>query len=300
MHHMSVAQHWPKVHTSHFSLEAGMKQTITLEAYRRLNDLVQAGPDSLALGIKLHDERKMALHDVFPKDGALQVTDWGDTDDEKPHEVVWLTIELAQVALASAVVPGLIWLGTKLAEKGIDLALVEAANYIVAKLRPKQEAKQLMDITISLPGGTKVRVDPPDGRATITITFPMRKPSRSITKIMMSKLPAKSVQQTPSGQGAAPVLRYGEALQRGHGAFVRRSKGLMQASARPPRTWRSPVGSRTATRQCLYHWASVRRRIRKMSTLQSGADAARAAQPLRRPAIISSPIRFTHTTIYFT
>ena len=47
----------------------------------------------------------------------------------------------------------------------------ELAKTVVAKLRPKQEAKELLDFQIRLPDGTKISVDPPDRDATITIDF---------------------------------------------------------------------------------------------------------------------------------
>jgi len=70
-----------------------------------------------------------------------------------------------------AIVPGVKWLGLKLAEKAVDTALGELAEAIVAKLRPKQEAKELLDFIITLPDGTQIAVDSPDRYATITINF---------------------------------------------------------------------------------------------------------------------------------
>jgi hypothetical protein len=63
-------------------------------------------------------------------------------------------------------------LGEKLAEKAIDAGASEVIKYIVSKLRPQQEAKQLLDIIIRLPDGTQVAVDPPDRGATILLSLP--------------------------------------------------------------------------------------------------------------------------------
>ena len=69
------------------------------------------------------------------------------------------------------IVPGVKWLGMKLAEKAVDTAVGEAAKAIVAKLFPKQKAKQILDFVIKLPDGTQITVDPPDRYATISINF---------------------------------------------------------------------------------------------------------------------------------
>jgi hypothetical protein len=100
------------------------------------------------------------------------VTDWGDTDDSRSHEYVELLLGAAATPVFQyAIVPGIKWIGLKLAEKAVDTALSELAKAVVAGLRPKQEAKQLLDFIIKLPDGTQIAVDPPDRSATITITF---------------------------------------------------------------------------------------------------------------------------------
>jgi hypothetical protein len=157
-----------------FSLEATMTQAITLEVVRRLDDRAEGVVDAPALALKLHNDRKLALHDAFPEDGGLRVIHWGDTDDTESHEGVKLIIEVAEV-VAPYVALGVVWLGKKLAEKAIDTALTEACKSIVDRLRPKQEARQVLDILITLPDGTRIRVDPPDRFATMTIAFPDQK-----------------------------------------------------------------------------------------------------------------------------
>jgi len=143
-----------------------MDSSITLGVYRR------GLSDDSSRALELHNLRKDALHAVFDGDRAIEVKDWGDTDDSVPHEYVEVVVGAAATAIFKyALVPGVKWLGTKLAEKAIDTALGELAKAIVAKLRPAQETKKLLDFTIKLPDGTWIAVDPPDGRATITINF---------------------------------------------------------------------------------------------------------------------------------
>lgn len=96
----------------------------------------------------------------------------GDTDDTETHEWVELTlVAIATAAFKYAVVPAVKWLGEKLLEKAVDAAVGEAAKAVITKLFPKQQAKQLLDFTITLPDGTNIRVNPPDGAASVTISF---------------------------------------------------------------------------------------------------------------------------------
>jgi hypothetical protein len=145
---------------------------LALGVYRRLDNRFVNEDDQSPFGFELHSRRRAALHAVFDGDPEFRVEDWGDADDrERSHEFVELTLALAVKAFHYAVVPGLIWLGKKLADKGVDEVLSEAVKAIVAKLRGKQEAKQILDFQIRLPDGTIVSVDPPDRDATIRIAF---------------------------------------------------------------------------------------------------------------------------------
>ncbi len=149
-----------------------MNTTLKLGVYRRLDHRFEGLSDDSPRALELHIRRKDALHEVFDSDPVIRVTDWGETDDTNSHEFVEVALGAAATAvLQYAIVPGVKWLGSKLAEKAIDTALSELAKVIVAKLRPKQEAKELLDFIIKLPDGTEIAVDPPDRFATITINF---------------------------------------------------------------------------------------------------------------------------------
>ncbi len=149
-----------------------MSTAITLGVYRRLDNRFEGLSDDSPRALELHNRRKDALHAILDSDPIIRVTDWGDTDDSRPHEYVEVLLGAAAAAVFQyAIVPGVKWLGIKLAEKAVDTALSELAKAVVAKLRPKQEAKQLLDFVIKLPDGTQISVDPPDRFATITINF---------------------------------------------------------------------------------------------------------------------------------
>lgn len=149
-----------------------MNNSITLGVYRRLDNRFEGLSDQSPRALELHNLRKNALHAVLDGDRVIQVTDWGDTDGSVAHEYVEVAVGAAATAVFKyAIVPGVKWLGIKLAEKAIDTALGEFAKAIVAKLRPVQETKKLLDFIITLPDGTQIAVDPPDRYATINIKF---------------------------------------------------------------------------------------------------------------------------------
>jgi hypothetical protein len=150
-----------------------MQDTITLGVYRRLDNRFEDLSDDSPRALELHNRRKEALHQVFDGDLVLRVTDWGATNDTHPHEYVEvsLLVAAATAVFNYAIVPGVKWLGLKLAEKAVDTVLSEAAKAVVARLRPEQEAKQVLDFIVTLPDGTQIAVDPPDRSATITIRF---------------------------------------------------------------------------------------------------------------------------------
>ena len=149
-----------------------MDTGLALVVYRRLDNRFEGLSDNSPRALELHNRRKDALHAVLDGDPIIRVTDWGLTDDSRPHEFAEIALGAAATAVFQyAIVPGVKWLGLKLAEKAVDTALGELAKAIVAGLRPKQEAKQILDFIITLPDGTKIAVDPPDRYATININF---------------------------------------------------------------------------------------------------------------------------------
>ncbi|MCI0515786.1 hypothetical protein L0128_21440 [candidate division KSB1 bacterium] len=148
-----------------------MPPKIILGVYRRLDNRLEGLPDDSPRALELHRYRKEALHEVFDaQKDMVTVLDWGLTDDPNSHEFVELTIGAVGAAVMQyAVVPALVKLGQKLAEKAIDTTTSELVKAIVSWLRPKQETKKILDFVITLPNGTQIKVDPPAGNATITI-----------------------------------------------------------------------------------------------------------------------------------
>ncbi len=147
---------------------------IKIEVCRRLDNRFEDPPqkDDSPRALELHLRRGQALHEVLDGAEMLQVLDWGETDDSKAHEFVSILIGIATHAVFQyAFVPGLKLLGEKLAEKLVEETGSEFVNWLIAKLRPKQEAKKVLDFTITLPDGTQIRCDPSDGEGRITINF---------------------------------------------------------------------------------------------------------------------------------
>jgi hypothetical protein len=140
-----------------------MLSEIKLEVYRRLDNRFEGFSDDSPLALELHNRRKSALHDVLDGEKSIKVLSWGDTDDKESHELVELVlVPLASAFFTYAIVPSLKYVGEKLAEKAIDQGTSEVTTWLISKLRPQQESNKILDFTITLPDGTRIRVDPPD------------------------------------------------------------------------------------------------------------------------------------------
>ncbi|SRR6266568_2880808 len=91
---------------------------ITLGVFRRLDNRFEGLPDDSPRRLELHNRRKEALHKAFDGEKSVEVLDWGQTNDAQSHEYVELLIgAVAAQTFQYAVVPGLKFLGQKLAEK---------------------------------------------------------------------------------------------------------------------------------------------------------------------------------------
>jgi hypothetical protein len=145
---------------------------VKLGVYRRLDDRFAGLSDDSPRALELHKRRRAALHDVLDNEKSIEVLDWGYTDDSQPHEFVEITLgALASAAFTYVLAPGLKYVAEKLAEKTSDQAASEVARWLIAKLRLKQELKEILDFQIRLPDGTTIQVDPPDRYARISIAF---------------------------------------------------------------------------------------------------------------------------------
>jgi hypothetical protein len=154
--------------------EAEQKITsqIKVGVFRRLDNRFENLSDDSPRAFELHNRRKEALHEVFDGRKSVEVIDWGQTDDAQPHEFVEIVVgALAVKVFQYAVVPGLKFLGQKLAEKAVDEASGELVKTVVSWLRGPQEEKKVLDPRITLPDKTVISLDPPDRYATINILF---------------------------------------------------------------------------------------------------------------------------------
>jgi hypothetical protein len=149
-----------------------MALRVKVGVFRRLDNRFEGLPDDSPRALELHNRRKEALHSTFDTQKSIEVINWGDTDDTHSHEFVEIVLGAVAVPVFQyAVVPGLKFLGQKLAEKAVDEAASELVKAVVSWLRPKQESKEILNLVITLPDKTVISVDPPDRRATIHIQF---------------------------------------------------------------------------------------------------------------------------------
>jgi len=148
-----------------------LEKLIRIGVYRRLDNRTEGLDDDSARALELHRRRRDALHSALGSDPDLQVVDWGQTDDFCSHEYVELLVASVAPTFHYLAVPGLIWLGGKLAEKLVDATLSEFVKSIIAKLSPRQQSKEIQDFHINLPDGTSLRLDPPDMGGSLSVYF---------------------------------------------------------------------------------------------------------------------------------
>jgi hypothetical protein len=150
-----------------------MQQQITVGVYRRLDNRLQGDiDDSSTLAWELHRRRAGALEEAF-NEVDIRVVNWGDTyDSERTHELVQVLVEVG-VAVAAAVPATAIlkWIGGVLGTILNDAA-AESAKGLIARLRRKQEGKQIADFSIFAKGRPLVTVYPDDLSGQVTATLP--------------------------------------------------------------------------------------------------------------------------------
>jgi hypothetical protein len=139
--------------------------------YRRLDNRPEQ-PDDSEFAWELHRRRRRALEDAFGADSGFQVLAWDGTRDEKQtHELVEIAVVVGE-AVKYVIVPGAVLLAKKLIEVGVEKSASEMVKAIFSRLRPKQEAKDILDFHIRLPDGTYIDSRAPEQGSTISITTP--------------------------------------------------------------------------------------------------------------------------------
>ncbi len=161
------------------NMETGTEQSkqkvstqIRVGVFRRLDNRLENLDDNSPRALELHNRRKEALHEVFDSEKSIVVLDWGDTDDTKSHEFVELVIGfVGPPVFKYAIVPGLKYLGQKLAEKAVDEASSELVKAVVSWLGLKQKEKKIQEFVVTMPDKTEIRLNPPEFGAVLQIQF---------------------------------------------------------------------------------------------------------------------------------
>jgi hypothetical protein len=149
----------------------GVETRADLFVYRLLDNRLRGEPDDSPFALELHQRRREALEDAFAQNDDIRVVDWGDTKDEESHELVEVVLAAGATAVFKhVVVPGAKLLGEKLIEVGVEKTASEFVKAIFSRLRPKQEAREVSDFSITLPDGAQVQVMAPHQGSAITVT----------------------------------------------------------------------------------------------------------------------------------
>lgn len=133
-------------------------------------------PEEAAVAKSRHELRSGALHEVFDNSTTAQVLNWGDTDDDRPHEFVEaLVVTLIGVAVAAAVdhivVPGIKALVQKLRERNVEKESAQTVGEICAQLAAKREAGEIKEFYIKLPDNTFIAYGTPASAAGFSLQF---------------------------------------------------------------------------------------------------------------------------------
>jgi hypothetical protein len=69
------------------------------------------------------------------------------------------------------VIPAVTYIGQKLAEKAVDEGVSRLVKWVASKLVPQQQAKRLLDFTVTTLDGTRVQCDFSNQKGTVSIWF---------------------------------------------------------------------------------------------------------------------------------
>jgi hypothetical protein len=121
--------------------------------------------DTPELAIERQRARRRVMdEELSHMDGAV-VTDWGDTCDEEPHELVTVLVDfVSSPAVQAAGASVLTWIGTKLAEKLVDEGVTAGFKALARRIfRIQKREKQVSDAWIEGPTGSPtVHLYPPE------------------------------------------------------------------------------------------------------------------------------------------
>lgn len=142
-------------------------QTLSIGVFRIFgNELEQPVPDHL-VAQQLHDNRKLAIHDIFDNQQEMQVTEWGQTNDSGPHEFVTIAVSIGATAFTNHVlIPAAKYIFEKIADKAIDTAIEKSVSWLLSKFKKKQAEKKIGSIEVRLPNGVVLNVVNP-GKETV-------------------------------------------------------------------------------------------------------------------------------------
>ena len=119
---------------------------------------------------EFHGLRSSALHRALDNSPLWRVDDWGETDDDEPHEFVELVVTLvSNPAFQAVALPAVGYVGGKLVEAALDVAVLEPFKEFIGRLIGRQKKEQIYDFQVRLPDGTWVQVDPGERDSKITI-----------------------------------------------------------------------------------------------------------------------------------
>jgi hypothetical protein len=133
--------------------------TIELGVYRVRGWELDTKQDDEKIALEFHDLRKDSLHEILDSQNEIEIKNWGDTDDQQPHEFVTIVVGIVAPAVANhVVIPVLKKVFEKIADKAVDTVFEKAVSWIVSKFKKKQDEKKIGEFQVTLPGGAIITI----------------------------------------------------------------------------------------------------------------------------------------------
>jgi hypothetical protein len=158
-----------------------MDDSIKVGVFRRLDNRDEGLPDDSPRAAELHRLRAAALHEAFDSTPGITVTNWGNTDNPKPHEFVELVLLLTNPPVLHAVGTATLAVAKVLGSMTLGESVKEGVKWVFERLRKKQEEGKIESAQISIAPTINVRMDAPKYGAKVIVTVEIDNPPQGAT-----------------------------------------------------------------------------------------------------------------------
>lgn len=137
---------------------------LKLLVYRKYgHELTPPVNEDVETGLKLHQIRGQALHEILDDQPGLEVIHWGDTHDTSPHEWVEVLIEFSETLLNDLVIlPTVKYMIEEMTGVPIDENIKKAVSWFLTITKRKQDENKIAESQFTLPNKAVVKKEKPE------------------------------------------------------------------------------------------------------------------------------------------